>query len=104
MDSNLIISFLIGGILGLLYGVLFFREKKRALLKYLEAAKNQESLSNFKQATFFSLEALLRYGVVLGSLVFLIYKNVIQLFPSILSFLVLFWGALFIMTRRNHET
>lgn len=103
MEIDLIRSILIGGALGLVYGLVFYREKKKALMKYLEAAKKGQSLGGTRQATIFSLEALLRYVVILGSMIFLIYKGIILPLPSVLSFLVLFWVAIFIVTRIRHE-
>lgn len=103
MEIDLIRSILIGGVFGLTYGSLFYREKKRALMKYLEAAKTGQFLSSARQATFFSLEAFVRYFIILGSMIALTYIGTIQLLPSVLSFLVLFWVAIFIMTRIRHE-
>ena len=103
MEIDLIRSILIGGAFGLVYGLVFYREKKKALMKYLEAAKKGQSLGGTRQATIFSLEALLRYVVILGSMIFLIYKGIILPLPSVLSFLVLFWVAIFIVTRIRHE-
>lgn len=101
MLINLLLSLFMGALFGCSYAYLFFREKRDALLRHIEAYQNGESSNYSKQAKILSIQAILRYFLVLGPLAVLIYKSIISPISTVLAFIISFWVIIFFMSKRK---